>query len=98
MNLPIVFRRAARTEYADAAQWYEARATGVGYRFVERVEQSLILIAEAPRRPAPMFADVRRVRIRDFPFFIFYVVEDFRIVVLAVLHARRDPAILHQRR
>jgi hypothetical protein len=37
MNFPIVFRKAAQAKYADAAQWYEARAIGIGYRFVERM-------------------------------------------------------------
>lgn len=98
MKRAVVFRHAARAEYAGAAQWYEARAPGVGYRFVDRVEQALSLIAEAPNRPAPVLANVRRARTRDFPFLIYYVVEDARIVVLAVLHARRDPAIWRRRK
>ena len=98
MKLPVVFRREAQAEYADAARWYEAQAPGVGYRFVERVEQALSLITESPRRPAVIFANLRRARTREFPFFIYYVVEDSQIVVLAVLHARRDPAVWRHRR
>lgn len=98
MTLPVVFRRAAQVEYADAARWYESRALGVGYRFAECVEQALSLIMESPRRPAAIFANIRRAKTRDFPYFIYYVVEDSRIVVLAVLHARRDPAIWRHRR
>jgi plasmid stabilization system protein ParE len=98
MTLPIVFRRAALAEYSAAARWYESRAAGVGYRFVERVEQTLALIAESPRRPATILANIRRARTRDFPFFIYYVVEDSRTVVLAVLHARRNPATWRRRR
>jgi len=98
VTIPIVFRRAAQAEYADAARWYEVRAPGVGYRFVERVEQALSLITESPRRSAAIFANVRRARTRGFPFFVYYVVEDSRIVVLAVLHARRNPANWRLRR
>jgi len=94
----IVFRHAAQAEYADAARWYEARAPGIGYRFVERVEQALSVVAESPLRPAKLFADIRRVKIRGFPFFAYYVVEDSRIVVVAVLHARRNPAIWRRRK
>ena len=98
MNLSIVFRRAAQAEYADAARWYEARALGVGYRFVERVEHALSEVAESPLRPAKLFAGIRRIRVRGFPFLLYYVVEESRIVVVAVLHARRNPAIWRSRR
>jgi len=98
MMLPIVFRRAAHSDYRDAARWYEDRALGVGYRFVARIEQALLLISEAPRRAATLLADIRRMRIREFPFFIYYVVEDSRIVVLAVLHARRNPTTWRHRK
>jgi plasmid stabilization system protein ParE len=94
----VVFRRAAQAEYTNAARWYEGRAPGVGYRFVARVEEALSLITEAPQRPAPIFANVRRARTRDFPFFVYYLIENSRIVVLAVLHTRRDPAIWRHRR
>jgi len=92
MKLSIVFRLAAHAEYADAARWYENRANGVGYRFVERVEQAISVVAESPHRPKKLFADVRRTKVRGFPFFVYYIVEDARIVVIAVLHARRNPA------
>lgn len=92
MKRSVVFRHAAQAEYADAANWYEDRAPGVGYRFAERVEEALSLIAEAPQLRAPILANIRRVRTRSFPFFIYYLIEDAQIVVLAVLHARRDPA------
>ena len=92
MTRSIVFRRAAQAEYAEAARWYEERAFGVGYRFVEHVEQSLSAVAEAPFRSAVLFAGIRRVKIRGFPFFGYYVVDETRIVILAILHARRDPS------
>jgi plasmid stabilization system protein ParE len=98
MTFRIVFRRAAAAEYADAARWYEDRAAGVGHRFIRRIEQALALISEAPFRPATILAKVRRVKSREFPFFIYYLVEDSRIVVLAIFHARRNPAIWQHRK
>jgi toxin ParE1/3/4 len=97
MTLSVVFRPAALSEYAKAARWYEERAPGVGNRFVARVEQALTHILESPRRAAAILANIRRIRVQAFPFFVYYVVEDSRIVVLAILHARRDPAIWRRR-
>lgn len=30
MSIPVVFRRAARAEFDDAADWYEQRQSGLG--------------------------------------------------------------------
>lgn len=38
-----------------------------------------------------MAGEVRRVRLRRFPFSVFYVPSPTRISILAVLHVRRDP-------
>ena len=97
MTLSIVFRFAAQADYADAARWYEDRAPGIGYRFVSRVEDALTLIQESPRRVGTIHLDIRRARVRNFPYFIYYLVEDSRIVVLAILHARRNPKTWRRR-
>jgi len=36
--------------------------------------------------------DIRRVMIRRFPFGIFYMIDGDHAVVIAVMHASRDPA------
>jgi len=41
--------------------------------------------------------EIRRMLIRRFPYGIFYVVKDDAVVVLAVLHGRRDPSIIAAR-
>jgi len=41
--------------------------------------------------------DVRCVRVRRFPYSVFFRAESRRIVVLAVFHARRDPSVWQQR-
>jgi hypothetical protein len=37
--------------------------------------------------------DVRRAVLQRFPYSIYFIVEDYRIVVLAIFPARRDPRI-----
>ena len=38
-SLPIVFRRAARIEFDDAADWYEQRRAGLGAKFTAAVQR-----------------------------------------------------------
>src|SRR5438105_3793871 len=41
MSLPLVFRRAARAEFDDAADWYEQHRAGQGAAFVAAVQKVL---------------------------------------------------------
>jgi plasmid stabilization system protein ParE len=49
-------------------------------------------IEDGPLRYPVVYEDVRRALVRRYPYAIFYVVEPARVVVMAVLHQRRDPA------
>ena len=97
MTLAVVYRRAARHEFDAAAGWYEARSPGLGAEFVAEIDRAVLLAAETPARFPVMHANVRCVRVRRFPYSVFFQTEPRRIVVLAVFHARRDPIIWQQR-
>lgn len=98
MSLRPAFRRAARLEYDEAAGWYESQRGGLGVEFVSEIEHALIQACEMPQRFPRMLADVRCVRVRRFPYSIFFRVRSDQLIVLAVFHARRDPAIWRERK
>lgn len=93
-KLPVV-----EADVAEAAEWYEAHRPGLGQRFVSTVHTADKLLMAEPRRYAVCFGDVRRLNLADFPYGIFFFLHSEVIVVLAVLHNRRDTrAILERRR
>ena len=97
MTLAVVFRHAARREFDEAALWYEQRRSGLGAEFVSEISRAVYLAAESPERFPIMHRDVRCVRIRRFPYSVFFHAESRRLVVLSVFHARRDPSVWQQR-
>lgn len=50
MTLRIVFRRAAKSEFEDAAVLYDEQRRGLGEEFIFEIEQSLASAASAPLR------------------------------------------------
>jgi plasmid stabilization system protein ParE len=44
-----------------------------------------------PELQVEIYKGVRRRLVRRFPFAVFYKTEETRIVVIAVMHARREP-------
>ncbi len=91
------FRRAAQLEYDEAALWYERRRFGLGVEFAIAIDQALTRACAGPQRFPTIVGDVRCVRVRRFPYAIFYRTRGEQLIVIAVFHARRDPAILRER-
>jgi plasmid stabilization system protein ParE len=98
MTLNVVFRPAARAEFDGATLWYEDRQPGLGIQFVAEIERAVDLASRYPDRYPIMHKEIRCIRARRFPYSIFYVAKAEQIVVLAVFHARREPAMWQARR
>jgi toxin ParE1/3/4 len=93
MTLPIVFRRAARVEFDDAADWYEQRRAGLGTAFTAAVQQVLDRLAAQPAFYPQVYGDVREALVCGFPYCVYYREEPGQIVVLSVFHTARNPAV-----
>jgi plasmid stabilization system protein ParE len=91
MTLRVAFLHAARCDFEDAAVWYEERRSGLSAEFRAEVDAAVALAAEQPLRFPRKHKDIRCVRVRRFPYSVFFLQEESRIVVLAVFHVRRDP-------
>lgn len=97
MTLHIVFRRAAKSEFEDAAVRYDGQHSGLGDEFAIEIEQAVARAAAAPERYPVVFGDIRRTVARRFPFSVYFRVRRDSMVVLAVFHGRRNPAIWKRR-
>lgn len=97
MTLRIVFRHAAKNEFEDAAVRYDEQRAGLGEEFVIEIGQEVARAAAAPERYPIVFGDIRRTVARRFPFSVYFRVRSDSLVVLAVFHGRRNPAIWQRR-
>jgi plasmid stabilization system protein ParE len=97
MTLRVVFRRAAKREFDDAADRYEEQRPGLGEEFIVEIDQAVTRAASAPERYPIVFGDVRRAVTRRFPFSVYFRVRQDSMVVLSVFHGRRNPAIWQRR-
>ena len=97
MTLPLILRPAARADLLAARDWYEQQRPGLGETFAEAVDVIFRRIEEMPESFAATFRDVRRAKLRKFPYVVYYRVLAERIEVIAVLHGHRDPRIWQYR-
>jgi len=94
----VVFRHPALREFQTAAIWYEAQRTGLGVQFELEVSRAVELAADHPLRYPRVLGNIHCVRVRRFPYSVYFLAEAHRVVVLAVFHARRHPLIWQSRK
>jgi plasmid stabilization system protein ParE len=93
MSLPVTFHRAASAEFIDASAWYEAKRVGLALEFIAEIDRCVSLASKRPLQFAVVREDIRPVVANRFPYSIYFRAEENRIVVLAVFHGSRNPAI-----
>ena len=63
----------------------------------DAVEETINRIQTMPQMYATLFHNVRRAKLRRFPYLIYYRVLADRIEVIAVLHGSRNPKLWQER-
>ena len=97
MSASLIVLPAARIELIEAQDWYEQASPGLGAAFRSEADHQIGRIVENPRQFPAVLADVRRARLRRFPYGLFFRAEADRILLIACFHGSRDPLIWERR-
>lgn len=79
-------------DLTDARDHYRAVDADLAQGFLDQFDRVLERLDMFPNGAPPVdgFTDVRRARMRQFPYGVFYRRDGDEILILRVLHARRD--------
>jgi len=91
------FHPGAEQEFIEAAAYYERTVTGLGERFSGEMRQVIERLLEYPELGSPIDADLRRLVLPRFPYFLIYSVTTDLLRVVAVAHAHRRPGYWRSR-
>ena len=86
-----IVRPLAQADIEAAAGWYEEQQAGLGLRFIDSVDHVLTRIRQTPLQFPEISVDVRRALLQTFPYAVYFRTAEDLVVILAVLHLRRDP-------
>ena len=90
---PPVFRAAAAADVEEAYRWYERQRVGLGDEFLASVQVALEGILLHHDAAPIVYRDTRRILLRRFPYGVHYRLIQDQIVVVACLHAKRNPRV-----
>ena len=91
MSRRLIVRPEAEDEMTGAFDWHEDRVPGLGSEFLLCVDAVFNSILRNPQQFPRVHRIVRRALTRRFPYAVFFVEDDERVVVLSVFHAKRNP-------
>ena len=86
------FHPAAEAEHLETIAYYETQQPGLGESYLSEFESVLERVCEATNRyPMARKPDIRRIRLRRFPFTVLVRESEGMVQVLAVAHHHRRP-------
>jgi plasmid stabilization system protein ParE len=89
--MKIRFELRALDELSAIVDYYLLQSVDVAARFEEEFESATRFLAENPQIAALVEGRVRRWNLNKFPYAIFYQPHPDGIVIVTIMHARRDP-------
>lgn len=91
MTPELIVRPEAEAEIGEAFDWYEERVSGLGSDFILNLDAAFNAILRNPLLYPALHKNIRRALLRRFPYQVFFVYEENRVVILAIFHGKRDP-------
>jgi hypothetical protein len=85
------FDAAALDEFKRSVIFYESCQPGLGVRFFGVVEEGIFRIRANPLRFPPLEGNLRKCKLKRFPYGIIFRETGGRIEIIAVMHLRREP-------
>ena len=95
----LVISSGASLDTFEIAIWYEKQAPFLGNRFLDDLQQIYDKILSFPEAFGLFnkYSGIRKSRLKDFPYNIYYIIEKTEIRVIAVIHASRSSRFVKRR-
>ncbi|MHA1673143.1 MAG: type II toxin-antitoxin system RelE/ParE family toxin [Promethearchaeota archaeon] len=89
----------AETEMNNSAEFYNQKVSGLGYDFLEAIEESITIIQKYPKRWKFIEDNIQKYNIRRFPFSLHYNYNESanKITIISIAHQKRLPGYWRNR-
>ena len=94
---PVAYHRLAASEFIEAAAFYEKRQPFLGDEFIREIELGRDKIRSNPARGRLEKFGLRSLKVRRFPYRLFYLIQPHRLWIVAVAHLSRRPGYWQRR-
>lgn len=85
------FLRPALNETRQAATFYELQVPELSKAFISELRATIERILAHPEAWSILEGDIRRCRLRRFPYAVIYLIEIDLILIISVMHLHKKP-------
>lgn len=97
LGYKIIFYEDAKNDIIEIAKWYDLQLDGLGDRFERYLHESIQKLTTHPLAFGLLFKEVRKIKLKIFPYIIFYEVMGEDVHVYGIIHTKRKPAVYKKR-
>lgn len=92
--LPVV-----HIDLKKAKNWYNEKKVGVGEEFKSAVNKEIDYIGKYPEHYQRKYKELRQSFLYRFPYSVFYLIDEPKkhVIILGVLHMKRNPEVVRRR-
>jgi toxin ParE1/3/4 len=87
------FTERAIRDINSTRDWYDQRQADLGEKFFDDVLMTIRFAREYPRACPEAFPGIRAMLCRRFSYQVYFEIQQDRILILAVYHTSRNPAL-----
>jgi plasmid stabilization system protein ParE len=91
MAFSVVYKPLALLEAKEAYDWYAQEHIGMHTAFLEQLERTDRFLAANPYLYPCVEQTIRRANLNQFPYALFYVIDEDTVNVLSCFHQLREP-------
>ncbi len=91
MNFRLIIQDQAILEIKDAFEWYEEQKEGLGYEFINKIEDCYNNLSKYPERYSYINHLYRRIKTNRFPYIIIYEIDDNTVIIIRVRQLKQKP-------
>jgi len=89
--MKIVIQSNVYAEFENAFLWYQEIDQELADRIDAEFDLAVELIAQTPARFSKAYKQFRRIKLKDFPYYIYYQIHQTTVVVTLFIHTSRNP-------
>lgn len=97
LKYDLSFAAVAREDVREIVLWYKNEVDGLENRFLFSLEVIISELRDNPLIYPIQFNNIRCGLLRRFPYKVYYTIDQETVIILGVIHVKRNPKLIRKR-
>ena len=90
MEYTVVIPEPVLNDILEISRWYDLQLAGLSKIFEQRLEEAIHSLEIRPQSFSLSIADCRRIKLKKFPYLLFFKINENQVKIYAIVHTKRS--------